>query len=68
MTDAALHFRRYADQSKELRFCGNSSDKLTCYLQKSTENRFAMGFLHFWIMFLRSLQQGAKTCLNCYIL
>ena len=24
----------------------NSSDKLTCYLQKSIENRFAMGFLH----------------------
>jgi len=24
----------------------NSSDKLNCYMQKSIENRFAMGFLH----------------------
>ena len=25
---------------------GNRSGKLTCYLQKSIENRSAMGFLH----------------------
>ena len=36
-------------------------------MQKSIRNCFAMGFLHTWIMFLRSQQQVLRPVLNGYV-